>query len=35
MAVLLQAEVGASREARDMARLILGLSPQALAEFAA
>lgn len=32
---LLEAEVGASPEARDMARLVLGLSPQALAEFAA
>jgi hypothetical protein len=34
-AFLLEAEVGPNREARDMARLILGLSPQALAEFAA
>ena len=32
---LLEAEVGADPDARDMARLILGLSPQALAEFAA
>ncbi len=31
---LLDAEVGAHADARDMARLILGLSPQALAEFA-
>ena len=33
--VLLEAEVSAHAEARDMARLILGLSPQALAEYAA
>jgi HEAT repeat protein len=33
--VLLAAEVGADAEARSMARLILGLSPQALAEYAA
>ena len=33
--VLLEAEVGGHAEARDMARLILGLSPQALAEYAA
>jgi hypothetical protein len=33
--VLLEAEVGAHAEARDMARLIVGLSPQALAEYAA
>lgn len=32
---LLEAEVGAHADARDMARLILGLSPQALAEYAA
>jgi len=32
---LLDAEVGADQNARDMARLVLGLSPQALAEFAA
>ena len=32
---LLAAEVGADTSARDMARLVLGLSPQALAEFAA
>ena len=32
---LLAAEVGADPSARDMARLVLGLSPQALAEFAA
>jgi hypothetical protein len=32
---LLQAEVGAEPNARDMAHLVLGLSPQALAEFAA
>src|SRR3989475_11560049 len=32
---LLEAEVGADPDARDMARLILGLSPQALAELAA
>lgn len=31
---LLKAEVGALAAARDMARLILGLAPQALAEFA-
>jgi HEAT repeat protein len=31
---LLEAEVGPSPDARDMARLVLGLSPQALAEFA-
>jgi HEAT repeat protein len=31
---LLKAEVGALATARDMARLILGLAPQALAEFA-
>jgi hypothetical protein len=35
MGFLIEAEVSPSREARDMARLILGLSPQALAEFAA
>jgi len=33
--VLLEAEVGAHAEARDMARLVLGLSPHALAEYAA
>src|SRR5439155_8715834 len=33
--VLLEAEVGGDPEARDMAALILGLSPQALAEYAA
>ena len=33
--VLLETEVGVHTEARDMARLILGLSPQALAEYAA
>ena len=33
--VLLEAEVSAHAEARDMARLVLGLSPQALAEYAA
>ncbi len=33
--VLLETEVGVHAEARDMARLILGLSPQALAEYAA
>src|SRR6184192_4151342 len=32
---LLAAEVGADPSARDMARLVLGLSAQALAEFAA
>lgn len=32
---LLEAEVGASAEARDMAALVLGLSPQALSEYAA
>jgi hypothetical protein len=32
---LLDAEVGADAEARDTARMILGLPPQALAEFAA
>jgi HEAT repeat protein len=32
---LLQDEVGADQGARDMARLVLGLSPQALAEYAA
>lgn len=32
---LLQAEIGAQPEARYVSRLILGLSPQALAEFAA
>jgi len=32
---LLEAEVGADAEARDMARLIVGLSTQALAEYAA
>lgn len=32
---LLDAEVGADAEARDMAKLVLGLPPQALAEFAA
>src|SRR5919108_168204 len=32
---LLAAEVGADPGSRDMARLVLGLSPQALAEFAA
>jgi HEAT repeat protein len=32
---LLDAEVGAHAEARDMARLIVGLSPQAMAEYAA
>jgi hypothetical protein len=32
---LLAAEVGADASARDMAHLVLGLSPQALAEFAA
>jgi len=32
---LLEAEVGADPSARDMARLVLGLSSQALAEFAA
>jgi hypothetical protein len=32
---LLQADVGPDPDARDMAHLILGLSPQALAEFAA
>lgn len=32
---LLDAEVGANALARDMARLVLGLSPQAIAEFAA
>jgi HEAT repeat protein len=32
---LLDAEVGADANARDMAKLILGLPPQALAEFAA
>ena len=32
---LLEAEIGADPNARDMAALILGLSPQALAEFAA
>ncbi len=32
---LLQDEVGADPAARDMARLVLGLSPQALAEYAA
>ena len=32
---LLETEVGAHTEAREMARLILGLSQQALAEFAA
>jgi hypothetical protein len=32
---LLHAEVGANPEARYVARLILGLSPQALSEFAA
>jgi len=32
---LLEAEVGADPSARDMARLVLGLSAQALAEFAA
>jgi HEAT repeat protein len=32
---LLEAEVGAHAQARDMARLILGLSTQALAEYAA
>ena len=32
---LLEAEVGAHAEARDMARLVLGLSQQALAEYAA
>jgi HEAT repeat protein len=34
-ALLLQADVGPDPNARDMARLILGLSSQALAEFAA
>jgi HEAT repeat protein len=33
--VLLEAEVGPDPNSRDMARLVLGLSPQALAEFAA
>ena len=33
--VLLQNEHGADQGARDMARLVLGLSPQALAEYAA
>jgi len=33
--VLLAAEVGAYEPSRDMARLVLGLSPQALAEYAA
>jgi hypothetical protein len=33
--VLLAAEVGAHEPSRDMARLVLGLSPQALAEYAA
>jgi hypothetical protein len=28
-------EVGAHQPSRDMARLVLGLSPQALAEYAA
>jgi hypothetical protein len=32
---LLSAEVGGHAGARDMARLIVGLSPQALAEYAA
>jgi len=32
---LLEAEVGAYPDARDMARLVLGLTPQALAEYAA
>jgi hypothetical protein len=32
---LLESEVGPDANARDMARLVLGLSPQALAEFAA
>ena len=32
---LLEAEVGPDGEAREMARLILGLSSQALAEYAA
>jgi len=32
---LLAAEVGADEASRDMARLVLGLSPQALAEYAA
>lgn len=32
---LLDAEVGADSDARDMAKLVLGLPPQALAEFAA
>lgn len=32
---LLDAEIGADPDARDMAKLILGLPPQALAEFAA
>lgn len=32
---LLDAEIGANPLARDMARLVLGLSPQAIAEFAA
>ena len=32
---LLEAEIGPHPDARDMARLILGLSPQALAEYAA
>lgn len=32
---LLDAEIGADPDARDMARLVLGLPPQALAEFAA
>jgi hypothetical protein len=33
--VLLAVEVGAHEPSRDMARLVLGLSPQALAEYAA
>src|SRR5437879_3931223 len=33
--VLLAVEVGAHQPSRDMARLVLGLSPQALAEYAA
>jgi hypothetical protein len=32
---LLAAEVGAHDSSRDMARLVLGLTPQALAEYAA
>jgi len=33
--VLLAVEVAGTRRGRDMARLVLGLSPQALAEYAA